>query len=119
MQKFLYSVIFVTVLTWSGFFYLIFKIAPTSYPIIFLFLLDLFVAIASLVSIPLYFIFEKKFTGFVDKRKLYRRALKWAFFISFGVVGLLFLKALNLINLLNLGLFLLLYLGIYTQTRTR
>jgi hypothetical protein len=109
---------FICLILWVWWAYLLFfGISPDSYSEIFLFLGVLFFALGLTFSFIFYFIYLKKFPNFTDMRVLFRRALKWGFFISFGFIGAAFLKALNIINLLNAGLFGLLCLATFVQLR--
>ena len=117
MPKFMTSIIVVSTLLWTFLIYLVVGTLPNSYSTIFLFLGVLFFATGFTLSIPFYFIYRKKLPNFTNTKLLYRKSLKWGTFIGFGVVGTAFLKALNLINPLNVGLFFLLYAGIFFQTK--
>jgi len=116
MPKYVKFLMFVCILLWWWWLYLLFfGILPNSYREIFFFLGVLFFALGLTFSFLFYFIYLKKYPNFTDMRVLFRRALKWGFFVSFGVIGLAFLKALNIINLLNAGLFALLYIATFVQ----
>jgi len=117
MPKFIKFPIVVNVFLWALWIYLLLGTSPGSYKPIFLFLGVLFLALGLTLSFPFYFIYHKKLSNFTNLKLLYRRGLKWGMFISFGVAGFGFLRALNLVNLLNAGLFGLLYLGIFIQLR--
>jgi len=68
----------------------------------------------------LFFLFYKKrYKNFTDLGVLYKRGLKWGFFLSFGVVGVAFMDAFRLIHWLNLSLFGILYIGFFIQLRGR
>lgn len=84
-----------------------------------MFLICVFLALGVTFSFPLFFVFHKKTPGFVDMRVLYRKSLKWGMFLSSGIVGVLILKSFDLLNLLNFGLFLLLYTGIFYQIKSK
>lgn len=117
MPKFIKFIAVVTVLLWGWLTFLINKTMPSSYTSIFLFLSVLFLALSFSFSFPFYVIYKKRLPNFTNLKLLYRKSLKWGMFISFGVVGIAFLKALNLINLLNAGLFALLWVGIFFQIK--
>ena len=116
MPKFLITIITLVGILWGILVYLIFGTQPNNYTSIFLFLIILFLTLSFTFSIPVFFFLKKKFPKFEVIKLLYRKGLKWGMFFSLGITGGLFLKALNLINLLNFGLFLLLYIGIFYQT---
>jgi hypothetical protein len=120
MPKYVKSLLVLCVLLWVWWVYLLFLgILPNSYGEIFLFLGVLFFSLGLTFSFIFYFIYVKKYPSFTDMRVLFRRSLKWGFFISFGFIGLGFLKALNIISLLNAGLFGLLYAATFIQLRGR
>lgn len=120
MPKFIKFSIVVSVLLWGLWVYLLFfGIYPSSYKEIFLFLLVLFLALGMTISFVFYFIYKKRYPKFGEDRVLYKKASKWAFFLSFGVIGVALLDAFHLMTLLNAGLFGLLYIGIFFQVRGR
>lgn len=116
MPKFLVTILVFTSVLWVTLVYLLLNTQPSTYTSIFLFIIILFLTLSFTLSIPIYFFLKKRFPRFKEIKLLYRKGLKWGMFISFGIVGTLFLKALNLLNLLNFGLFLLLYAGLLWQT---
>lgn len=116
MPKFLITITTLVVILWGILVYLILGTQPNNYTSIFLFLIVLFLTLSFTFSIPIYFFLRKKLPKFEYIKLLYRKGLKWGMFFSLGIMGGLFLKALNLLNLLNFGLFLLLYIGIFYQT---
>ena len=116
MPKFLITVSISTTALWVILIYLLFNTQPSTYPSIFLFIIVLFLTLSFTFSIPIYLFLRKKLPKFEAIKLLYRRGLKWGMFLSFGITGTLFLKALDLLNLLNFGLFLLLYIGLFWQT---
>jgi len=117
MPKFIVFMLVLTVFLWGCLAYLIFSTLPSTYTNIFMFLGVLFLCLGLTLSFPFYFIYTKQLPNFTNLKMLYRKGLKWGMFISFGITGLLFLKALNLINLLNAGLFGLLWVGIFFQIK--
>lgn len=116
MPKFLVTIFVFSTALWITLVYLLLNTQPSTYTSIFLFVIILFLTLSFTLSIPIYFFFKKKLPKFEAKKLLYRKGLKWGMFLSFGIVGTLFLKALDLLNLLNFGLFLLLYAGLLWQT---
>ena len=116
MPKFLITVFTFTTVLWITLIYLLLNTQPSTYPSIFLFVIILFLTLSFTLSVPIYLFLRKKLPKFEAIKLLYRKGLKWGMFLSFGIVGTLFLKALDLLNLLNFGLFLLLYIGLFWQT---
>ena len=117
MPRFLYSVIFVTLLLWGTIIYMIFNIPPASIILICLFLVLMFFGFSTLVSFPIYFTFVKKTKHNPEYRTLYRKSFRWGLLIGFGLACLLFLKVFNLINLVTIALFLLFYSVLLYQMR--
>lgn len=119
MPKFMRTVVVFALLLWVVVAALVFKSTPDSYLNIGAFLIAVYVALYSTLCIPFYLIYRKHLVNFRDQKILFRMGSKWSAFISFGVVGTLFLKAFHLINLLNAGLFALLCIGIFFQIKGR
>jgi hypothetical protein len=119
MPKFFYSVIFAVLLSWGFIAYLVLVVPAGSYTAILLFITVLFVALSLSLSIPIYFYLKKKNPDFLNKNLLYRRSFKYSAFIAFGISGIAFLRAFKIISLLNMGLFMLLYVGIFYQLKSK
>lgn len=119
MPKFFYSVILALIASWGFIFYLIFTVPAGSYTVIFLFIGALFIALSFSFSIPLYRYLKRKTPDFLNENLLYRNSLKYSAFIAFGISGIAFLRAFKIISLLNMGLFMLLYLGIFYQLKSK
>ena len=119
MPKFLYTVFAITAGLWAIVYFFGDRVAPDNLLNIFVFLILIYFALTVTFSIPLFFLFQRKAKSFTDLRKLYRESAKWGAFISFGVVGTLGLKAFDLINPLNYGLFLVLYVVGFFQVRSK
>ena len=83
------------------------------------FLLLLFLALGLGLSVPLYFYFFKKAPDFTNLRLLYRRSIKWGFYLSFGVVFVAGLKAFEILNIINMILFAVLYVAMFHQIKGR
>lgn len=116
MPKFIKSAIIFSFILWVLWFYfLFFGLSPNSYKEIFIFLGVLFLAIGTSLSLSFYFIYKKKYKNFTDMRILYKRALRYGFLISFGLVGVALMQAFKIITVLNVSLFALLYVGIFMQ----
>lgn len=119
MPKFLYTVIILNVLSWGFFIYLTNFVKPINYLNIFAFLGSLFLALGFSLSILFFYYLKRIHKDFSDSRILYRMSFKRGMFISLGIMGLAFLKAFHLLNLLNTGLFLLLYIGFFYQMKSK
>lgn len=120
MPKFLRLYLIVTIILWGFWLYLLFfGISPSTYKEIFIFLGVLFFSLGFTLSFPFYFIYRKRYPRFTDVRMLFKRALKWGFYISFGFIGMALMGAFHIITPLNVGLFGLLYVGIFFQIKGR
>jgi hypothetical protein len=119
MPKFLYSIVFFLGVSWLATLGMFLFLNPGSYTHIFLFLLGLFFALSFTLSLPIYAVLKRRKPDFTNFKLLYKKAIKAGTFIAFGIVGVLFMRAFKLVNLLNLGLFLLLYFGIFYQIRSK
>lgn len=119
MPKFFYSVILALLMSCGTLVYLILEDPAGTYKSIFLFIFALFMALTFLLSIPIYLFLKKKNPTFSNDNVQYKKGLKYASFIAFGVAGLAFLRAFRIVSLLNVGLFMLLYLGIFYQLKSK
>lgn len=119
MPKFMRTVVAFALVSWVVVVALVFKSYPDSYLNITAFLVAVYAALDSTLCIPFYFIYRRHLIKFTDQKVLFKMSSKWPAFISFGVVGMLFLRAFHLINLLNAGLFALLCIGIFFQIKGR
>lgn len=93
------------------------KVAPESLTVIFLFLAYILLTLAIVLSIPLFFYFQRKSPLGINLRQIYRTSLKWSIFASFGISGLMALNALDLITFVNTGLFVVLYVVLFVQLK--
>jgi len=119
MPRFFVSVFVLVFILWGVFLYLLLKTAPVSFSSIFIFLVVLFLALGMSLSIPGFFILRAKSrAGYFIPKEVFRRSLKWSMFVSFGVIGFLSLRAFDILNMLNGGLFFLLYSVSYFYLRT-
>jgi hypothetical protein len=119
MPKFFYSVIFIVILAWGLLTYIVLGGSPDTYPSIFLFIIALFIALGFSLSVPIYVSMRRKNPGFANDNLVYRKSLKYGLFISLGISGVAFLRAFRILSLLNVGLFMLLYLGIFYQLKSK
>jgi len=117
MPKFLYTIIFLSLLSWGIVFYIVGVVNPSSYLPIFMFIFCLFIALSFTLSLLFFSILKKKKPDFLKDNVLYKKSFKYAAYISFGISGVALLRAFKIINLLNLGLFMLLYIGIFYQLK--
>jgi len=123
MPKFLYTIIFLMVTFWTLLVRHWFLVDPlpdgiTDSNAILIFLLLLFLALITTLSVPIYYFFHKKAPTFSNLRFLYRKSLKWSTFFSFGIVLFLGLRAFNLDTIINIFLFLVTYVLMFLQLRS-
>ncbi|OGC57276.1 hypothetical protein A3H26_03130 [candidate division WWE3 bacterium RIFCSPLOWO2_12_FULL_36_10] len=119
MPGFLYTVIFADLISWGLLTWFIISVKPDSTRNIIFFLLLLLVCLSLLISVPLYFRFQKYIHGFKDEKKVYRKSLKWSFFNVLLITSVLALRAFKLFSLINiflLGIFFI-TLVIYIKNR--
>lgn len=123
MPKFLYTIIFLMVTFWTLLIRQLFLVDPlpsgkTNIDAILVFLLLLFLALVTTLSLPIYFIYHKRAPTFSNLRFLYRKSLRWATFLSFGIVFYLGLRVFDLDTVINIFLFLVVYTLIFLQLRS-
>lgn len=119
MPAFLITIVLFCAFLWFATVRLLLNTTPNTFFSIFLFLGVLFLNLAFTFSIPTYFFLINRSSNLVKLRHIYRKSLKWGFYFSFGICGFLGLRAFELINLLNLGLFVVLYLLLFLQLKSR
>jgi hypothetical protein len=119
MPKFLYTIIVLSTVFWALFVRHVYYTEPDSLERVLIFLLLLFLALMSTLSLPIYFYFHAKAPTFSNLRFLYRKSIKWSTYIALGVVFYLGLDAFNLDNIVNVTLFLIVYILAFLQMRTK
>lgn len=119
MPSFLYTVIVINVFLWWYLVHWMITSRPDSAVNIFTFLFILFCALGLTLTFPFYFYFFKKVPLMTKLRAIYRRSLKWGFFLSSGVTFILGMKAFGVLTIINLILFTVLYYAIYLQLRAK
>lgn len=120
MPRFFISIIVLITILWGAFIILLLKTAPISLPNILLFLGILFLAVGLTVSMPVFYYFRsQRRLAFAMPNETYRIGLRWSLYFSFGFVGFLMLKAFDILNILNGGLFLVLYILLYFYLKQR
>ncbi|MFC1756218.1 hypothetical protein ACFLZK_02385 [Patescibacteria group bacterium] len=123
MPKFLYTILFLMVTFWTLLVRHWFLVDPLpdgarDINAILIFLLLLFLALITTLSLPIYYFFHKQAPTFSNLRFLYRKSLKWSTFFSFGFVLYLGLRAFNLDTTINIFLFLVMYVLMFLQMRS-
>jgi len=107
------------VLFWALFAKHVFYVEPNSLDAILIFHLLLFLALMSTLSLPFYFYFHVRAPTFSNLRFLYRKSIKWSTYLAFGIVSFMILRAFNLDNIVNITLFLIMYVLAFLQMRTK
>ena len=119
MPGFLYTVILADLISWGLFTWFIIYVKPDSTRNIIFFLLLFLICLSLLVSIPLYFCFQKKARSFKDERKIYRKSLKWSLFNSLVITSFLALRAFKLFNLINVVLLGIFFISLLIYIKNR
>jgi len=104
MPRFLISIIFLALLSWSAWAWIFFTTPPESYQTIALFLGTLLIALGTTISIPIFFLARRFAPPFTEERLLFRKLLRRGFWIALMVVGAGALKILGSLNWLNISL---------------
>lgn len=119
MPKFIYTILFIVFGLWYWVFSYVSSESPDTYTRILMFLVLVFVALALTLSIPLYYYLHKKASTFSNLRFLFRKAVKWGFYFSFGIVFFLGLRAFYLDTFINVVLFLIMYVLVLLQLTSK
>ncbi len=118
MPKFIYTILIIDVAVWGIIAKFIFGSKPDTIVNIIIFLSLLLVALTLTFSMPIYFYFYRKSPTFTNLRFIFRKSLKYGFYIGLCVCLILVLKFLHVLTVLNAVLFLVLYFSVlYTFTR--
>ena len=123
MPKFLYTIILLAIIFGTLLARQIFLVNPLpegnmDVNATLIFFLLLFLTANTLLSLPIYFILHARAPTFSNLRFLYRKALRWSTFLSFGAVFYLGLVAFKLNTIINVFLFLVMYVLIFLQLRS-
>ena len=119
MPKFIYTVIVLTLFSWLGLYRFLITTEPESLFRIITFFIIAFCVLSLTASLPVYFYYHARAPSFSNLKFLYRKGLKWSGYFSFGVIFLAALWVFELMNVVNVGLFLILYVLIFTQIKGR
>lgn len=119
MPKFLYTVIFLNIISWGTWAYRLINTKPDSTFNILIFLATFFTSLSLTLSLPIYLYFHKKAPNFTNVRFLYRKSLKWSLFFSSGILLLLTLKAFGVMNTLNAGLLIIIYITVFMHFKKK
>jgi hypothetical protein len=119
MPKFLYSVIASMIIFWVLAVRFITLNSPNTPKNILSFLALFLVALCFTLSLVIYYFLYKKAATYTDLKSLYRKGLKWGFIYSLGIVGLMFLKAFQFLNIVTGILYLVLYFSILYKVNKR
>jgi len=119
MAPFIYTMIVTNVLLWGILIKIVTTKKPDNLETIVLFLVVFLLTVTLTVTFPLYFYLYKKAPHFAKLKKVYRNSLKKGFYISLGFTSIVTLKIFDLFNIINLSLFLTLYIAVYWQMKNR
>lgn len=118
MPKFIYTILIFDVAVWGIIVKFVFDNKPDLIANVSLFLILLLIALSLTFSIPIYFYFYKKSPTFTNLRFIFRKSLKYGFYIGLCVCLLFVLKFLHVLTVLNAFLFVVLYFTVlYTLVR--
>ena len=118
MPKFIYTILIFDAAIWGVIAKFMLSNKPDSVVNIAVFLLLLLVALSLTFSMPIYFYFYRKSPTFTNLRFIFRKSLKYGFYIGLCVCLILVLKFFGVLTILNAILFLVLYFSVlYTLTR--
>ena len=115
MPKFLYTAIFLSVLSSASLAYSLLVLKPSNYTYIFIFLVSLFLFFTGLFTTTGFFVATKTFGKEGDPRVVFRGVLKVAAYVSFGIFVFFFLRGFKLVSLLNIFLSVAFYLALGYQ----
>jgi hypothetical protein len=108
MPRFMYTIIFLSCVLWLVTGVWVFMVTPDSITKIFVLLFIIFCAISLSLSVPIFFAEIKRAHHHGLEKPTYRRSLRLSMFIGLFITGTLGLKAFNLVNVINVILFLIL-----------
>lgn len=118
MPRFLYSVVFIGLISTGFTIYVLFTKSPQEQYSIVFFSVGLFLTLLSWISLVMYFFGSKKAATEIEKKKLFRLSAKKAVIVSFYVICLLLLKYFQLLNILTFFLYTCLYIfGLYLRRK--
>jgi hypothetical protein len=119
MPKFLYTIILLAALFWGLFIRHAYLTEPNSLDNVLIFHMLLLLALMLTLSLPIYIYFHIKAPTFSNLRFLYRKSIKWSTYLSLGVISFMILRAFRLDNIVNISLFLIMYVLAFLQMRTK
>jgi len=117
MPKFFYTVLAGALIAWTWLFILGSEIAPDSGIRITIFMFSFFIAIGITLTCGVFVYFNYRASLFMNRHILFRRSLKYGYFVGFFITGILSLRAFELATTLNYILFIVLCLVLYKQFR--
>lgn len=113
MPKFFYTVIVVALMAWTWLFILGSEIVPDSGAHVLVFMFSLFIAIGITLTCGMFMYFNYRASLFMNRHILFRKSLKYGYFMGFFITGILTLRVFELATPLNYFLFSLLCLVTY------
>ena len=118
MPKFIYTILIIDAVVWGIVAKFMFGSKPDSAVNFSVFLILFLVALTLTFSMPIYFYLYRKSPTFTNLRFIFRKSLKYGFYIGLCVCLILVLKFLHILTVLNAVLFLVLYFSVlYNFTR--
>lgn len=118
MPKFFYTVILATLAAWAGVFIVGSEIVPDSSPHILIFMFSLLVAVGISLTACVFVYLNRRASLFMDRHVLFKKSLKYGYFLGFFIVGILTLRVFDIATPLNYFLFTFLCLVLYKQFKS-
>jgi hypothetical protein len=118
MPKFFYTIVLIIVLAWLGVFTVGAKVAPDSPFNIATFMLFVFIALGITLTALIFIFFNYKSSLFMNRHILFRRALKYGYFVSLYITGIFTMRAFGVATLINYLLFTALCFVIYKYRKS-
>ena len=115
MPKFFYTVIVGALMAWTWLFILGSEIVPDSGIHILVFMFSFFIATGITLTCTTFVYFNYRASLFMNRHILFRRSLKYGYFMGFFITGILTLRVFELATALNYVLFTILCLVLYKQ----
>lgn len=117
MPKFFFTHLFLVLLTWLGLLFWLSSTVPDDGINTFVSAVGFFLTIGTTLASLFFLWFNYRLPSFSNKRIIYLRSIKYGFFTSFFVMGLLTLKVFRIANPAVVVLFILLSFMLYSSIK--
>ncbi len=119
MPKFIYTIILSSLILWILLLRKVTFTQPNTTTSVIEFLLLLFLALTSTLSLAFYVIYYKKAPKFTNLKHIYRKSLKWAGFIGLYVAAIASLKAFKVLNIVDFLILTILFYITYAKLKKK